>query len=321
MFNLEKPKIAFTWTSSCGGCEESLLDLGPEWVELNRRAEIVYWPIVLDYKRDRLDRLEDGALLASWINGAIRMDEHEEIVRLLRKKSRIIVAQGACAHLGGVVGLGNLFEAKEILNGRGGESHPGPVPENAKTAAGPSLPVFTSRVKTLDQVIPVDYYIPGCPPTPEWNRQVLTAILENRLPPQGRVFGEPKALCHYCPRKESQPLKISGDHFFRLHQKTWDPDRCFLAEGLLCLGPATRGGCAARCIAANMPCRGCFGPPDPVKDPGARVLSFLAALSEATDEAALQRFKDSWIDPVGLAYLYSLAAALIPGKVKDRIHG
>ncbi len=125
-------------------------------------------------------------------------------------------------------------------------------------AKDPLLPVFTSRVKTLDQVIPVDYYVPGCPPTPEWNRRALTAILENRLPPPGWVFGEPKALCHYCARKESQPLTIPGDHFFRLHQKTWDPARCFLAEGLICLGPATRGGCASRCIAANMPCRGCF---------------------------------------------------------------
>ena len=318
---MEKPKIVFTWTSSCGGCEESLLDLGPELVELDRRAEIVFWPIALDHKRDRLERLEKGELLVSWINGAIRLDEQEETVRLLREKSRFIVAHGACAHLGGVVGLGNLFKPEEILNGRGGASPQGPVPENPGIDAVPSLPVLTSRVMPLDQVIPVDYYIPGCPPTPECNRQVLTDILEDRLPPPGQVFGEAKALCYYCPRKESQPLKISGDHFFRLHQKTWDPDRCFLAEGLICLGPATRGGCAARCLAANMPCRGCFGPPDPAPDPGSRVLSFLAALSGATDEAAFKIFRDSWIDPVGLAYLYSLAAARIPGQVKDRLHG
>jgi F420-non-reducing hydrogenase small subunit len=316
-----KPKIAFTWTSSCGGCEESLLDLGPDLLSLTREAEIIYWPIALDYKKDRLEQLGDGALLASWINGAIRLDEHEETVRLLRKKSQLIVAHGTCAHLGGVVGLGNLFETEEILDGRGPGRLLVPVPENATPGEGPALPVFTSRVKTLDQMIPVDYTIPGCPPTPAWNQQALAAILENRLPPPGWVFGEPKALCHYCARKESQPVKISWDHVSRLHQKIWDPARCFLAEGLICLGPATRGGCAGRCIDANMPCRGCFGPLELVKDQGTKVVSFLAALSEATDEEGLKKFRESWIDPVGLAYLYSLPAALIPRKVKDRRHG
>ena len=271
---MEKPKIVFTWTSSCGGCEESLLDLGPDLLQFTREAEIIYWPIALDYKKERLERLEDGALSASWINGAIRLDEQEETVRLLRKKSRIIVAHGTCAHLGGVVGLANLFDPAEILEGRGPEPLQASGRQNTVPGAGPALPGFTSRVKTLDQVIPVDYTIPGCPPTPAWNRQVLTAILENRLPPPGLVFGEPKALCHYCARKESQPDRITWDGFSRLHQKTWDPSRCFLAESLICLGPATRGGCAGRCIEANMPCRGCFGPPEAVKDQGARVLSF-----------------------------------------------
>jgi F420-non-reducing hydrogenase small subunit len=316
-----KPKIAFTWTSSCGGCEESLLDLGPDLLSLTREAEIVYWPIALDYKKERLDRLEDGALLASWINGAIRLDEHEETVRLLRRKSQIIVAHGTCAHLGGVVGLANLFGPEEILDGRGAAPVQAPVQENAGPGEGPALPLFTSRVKTLDQVIPVDYTVPGCPPTPEWNRRALAAILENRLPPPGWVFGEPKALCHYCARKESRPVKIPWERVARPHLKTWDPDRCFLAEGLICLGPATRGGCAGRCLEANMPCRGCFGPLEGVKDQGTRVVSFLAGLSEAADVEALQKFSESWIDPVGLAYLYSLPAALIPRKVKERFHG
>jgi F420-non-reducing hydrogenase small subunit len=318
---MEKPKIAFTWTSSCGGCEESLLDLGPDLLSLTREAEIIYWPIALDFKKERLDRLGDGALLASWINGAIRLDEHEETVRLLRRKSQIIVAHGTCAHLGGVAGLANLFTPEEILNGRGAEYFRTPIQEDAPPHEGPALPLFTSRVKTLDQVITVDYTIPGCPPTPEWNRRALAAILENRLPPPGWVFGESKALCHFCARKESRPVKVAWDQVSRLHQKTWDPDRCFLAEGLICLGPATRGGCAGRCLSANMPCRGCFGPPDLVKDQGTKVVSFLAALSEASDEEALKKFSESWIDPVGLAYLYSLPAALIPRKVKERLHG
>ncbi len=219
------------------------------------------------------------------------------------------------------MGLANLFGPEEILAGREQERPSGSVSEKVRPNREPALPGLTSRVKTLDQVIPVDYYLPGCPPTPDWNRQVLAAILENRLPPPGWVFGEPKALCHYCARKESRPQKISWNEFGRLHQKIWDPSRCFLAEGLICLGPATRGGCAGRCLNANMPCRGCFGPLELVKDPGAKVVSFLASLSEAADEEALRKFREGWIDPVGLAYQYSLSAALIPRKVKEKLHG
>ncbi len=81
-----------------------------------------------------------------------------------------------------------------------------------------------------------------------------------------------------------------------------------LAQGILCLGPATRGGCEAPCIRGNMPCTGCFGPTSRVRDFGGKALSAVASV--AADEAALEAIPD----PVGAFYRYSLPASLLRRK-------
>ena len=129
-------------------------------------------------------------------------------------------------------------------------------------------------------------------------------------------MAEKRALCHTCPRRDSRPEKLRIREFKRLHETEWDSSKCFLDEGIICLGPATRGGCEARCINANMPCRGCFGPVDGVKDHGVRSLSAIASLLELPDEenateedilAALGPIAD----PAGLFYMYSLPSSLL----------
>jgi F420-non-reducing hydrogenase small subunit len=167
------------------------------------------------------------------------------------------------------------------------------LPEVQSVADGRELKLsgFHDRVRALNQVVNVDYYIPGCPPTPELIRDAIIMALEGRLPPKGSVLAEKKALCDTCPRRDSRP------------------------ERLRILGPATRGGCMARCIHANMPCRGCFGPTDDVRDQGAKSLSFLASMIDSKDEKELERIADSIPDPAGLFYRYSLAASLLKGKI------
>jgi F420-non-reducing hydrogenase small subunit len=165
-------------------------------------------------------------------------------------------------------------------------------------------------------VVDVDYYIPGCPPTPELIKNAIMMALEGRLPPKGSVLAEKKALCDTCPRRDSRPEKLRIKEFKRLHQTEWNPEKCFLNQALICLGPATRGGCMARCIHANMPCRGCFGPTDHVRDQGAKSLSFLASMIDSTDEKELERIADSIPDPAGLFYRYSLASSMLKGKIR-----
>ena len=103
-----------------------------------------------------------------------------------------------------------------------------------------------------------------------------------------------------------------------MYETIWDPEKCFLVEGIICLGPATRGGCEERCIKANMPCKGCFGPTDNVEDQGAKFLSSIVSIIDARDEKELNQIIDSIPDPAGLFYKYSLATSLLKGKINRR---
>jgi len=251
------------------------------------------------------------------------MAHQADIARLLRRKSKLVIAHGACAQLGGVVGLGNFYGAAELLNRAYKEistvDNPGgiwPDAETAESGSGGAHKGFWDRVLPLDRVVEVDYYIPGCPPTPELMKEALLMVLENRWPRPGSILGDKKALCHTCPRRQSLPDTIRLKEFKRIHQVSWDPLRCFLPQGIICLGPATRGGCQSRCIQGNMPCRGCFGPLDQVRDQGAKSLAFLASLSDATLPENIGQFADSIPDPGGLFYQFSLAASLLPGKIR-----
>ena len=83
--------------------------------------------------------------------------------------------------------------------------------------------------------------------------------------PKGSVLAPDIALCDECPRKKSKPANLSIAEFKRPHQLLADPDLCLLAQGVLCMGPATRSGCGAQCTTGNMPCTGCFGPTSRVR--------------------------------------------------------
>jgi F420-non-reducing hydrogenase small subunit len=319
---MSKPKIALYWCASCGGCEESVVDLAEDILQVTEAVDIVFWPVALDFKYNDIEMMADGEITATLINGAIRLDNQEHAAKLLRKKSRLIIAHGSCAHLGGVVGLANFYERRDILN-RAYKEVPtvknpqGILPEIKTKESGRELNLsgFHKTVKALDQVIEVDYYLPGCPPTPELIKNALLAILNDELPPKGSVLAEKKALCNTCSRRESKPDKVRIKEFKRLYEIEWDATRCFLDQGIICLGPATRGGCGERCIKANMPCRGCFGPTDNVRDQGTKFLSALSSIIDSDEERELEKIAGSIPDPAGLFYRYSLASSILRGKI------
>ncbi len=323
------PRIAFYWCSSCGGCEESVIDLAEDLLELAARADIVFWPIATDFKHSDLESIPDQGILASLVNGAIRDDAQLRMAELLRRKSRMIIAHGTCAHLGGVVGLGNFFSPEELVVRAYREAPSldrpdGPLPtlHTRVESASLRLPAFHHRVRPLDQVVEVDYYLPGCPPTPALVKRALWMVLDNEPPPKGSVLADDGTLCRSCPRLAGKPEKIRLKGFKRLHETSWDPERCFLDQALICLGPATRGGCGARCVAANMPCRGCFGPTDKVADQGMKSLALLASLIDEEEEERLTRIAEETPDLAGLLYRYSLAALLPRGRGKgEEPHG
>lgn len=318
---MTKPKIALYWCSSCGGCEESVLDMAEQLLTLQDMADIVFWPVAMDYKYDDLESMKDGEISATLINGAIRMEEQVSMAKLLRKKSAHIIAHGSCAHLGGVVGLANWFTSEDILK-RSYEEVPTitnpqrdrPGKTGCKTDTALKLSPFLEYVTPLDRVVDVDLYIPGCPPTPTLVKEAIMTVLNGSWPDRGTILGDKRALCHTCPRKDTRIDDLKIKRFNRLHETEWDPKECFLNQHIICLGPATRGGCEARCINGNMPCRACFGPTDNVKDCGAKAISFFSSIIDSRDETELMTILKSIPDPAGLVYRYSTAASMLERK-------
>ena len=93
-------------------------------------------------------------------------------------------------------------------------------------------------------------------------------------------------------------------------------DKCLLEQGIICLGPATRGSCEARCLDANMPCTGCGGPTPNALDQGAKMISALASVlgiegEENMKDEEVQKLIDQIVDPIGTFYKYGLPNALI----------
>ena len=169
-----KPKVAFYWCASCGGCEEAVVDMAEKILDVAGLVDIVFWPVALDFKKKDVEAMEDASILATFLNGAIRTTEQEEMAHLLRRKSRLMVAVGACSQLGGIPGLANLWDRHSIFQAvyQDAPSDVNPdavVPQTSCADNGRtlSLPGFYDTVLTLSQVVDVDYYIPGCAPTPK----------------------------------------------------------------------------------------------------------------------------------------------------------
>jgi F420-non-reducing hydrogenase small subunit len=315
---MTKPKVAFYWCASCGGCEEAVVDLNEVVLDVVEAVDIVFWPVAMDFKLSDVAALEDGELAAAFINGAIRTSEQAEVAELLRRKAQAVVAFGACAWLGGIPGLANLYSRESILDYVYSES-PSTVDgdgvrplEEFETPEGRvRLPRFDEDVRTLDQVIDVDYYLPGCPPPPDLIAQAVMALLEGKLPEKGSVLAPDVALCAECPRAETKPEDLKVERFHRPYEIVADQETCLLAQGLVCLGPATRSGCKAVCIAANMPCTGCMGPTSRVIDHGAKALSAIASLMETRHPDEISALAEQIVDPIGTFYRYSLPASLL----------
>ena len=320
---MAKPKVAFYWCASCGGCEETVVDLNEDILKVADAVDIVLWPVALDFKRKDIEALADGEIAVSFINGSVRLEEQEEMVKLLRKKSGLVVSFGACSHIGGIPGLGNFCTRESIFERAYKETpstlNPDGVVPQQKTSfdfGELTLPEFYNTVKTMDQTIPVDYYLPGCPPPPNLIWDAVMAILSGKLPEKGAVLAPNKALCDTCPRAETKPEKLSIDEVKRPWQIKMDPELCFLAQGIICLGPATRTGCGETCIKANQPCRGCFGPVDGVVDQGAKALSMIASIlglegEEKMSDEEVEKLLTSVVDPAGTFYRFSLASSLL----------
>lgn len=312
----DKLKLGLYWAASCGGCEIAVVELRDKILAVDAAADILFWPVAVDFKYKDVEAMPDKHIDVCLFNGAIRTSENEHLAHLLRKKSKVFVAFGSCAHTGGIPGLANMYNKESIWQRAYLEApsvdnpnHTLPQYVTQVPEGEIQIPHFYQTVQDLMQVEDVDYFVPGCPPQANQIWAVIEAILGGNLPPKGSVVGaNDKTVCDECKHvREERRIK----KFFRPHEMIPDSTKCLFDQGMICAGPATRGGCGALCTKVDMPCRGCYGPPPGVIDQGAALLSATASVVDADTEEEAARIVGEVVDPVGTFYRFGLPASLL----------
>lgn len=298
-------EVAIYLASGCTGCEMSMLDLAEGLLEMDIK---VVWasPTLGDGKYSRIPEVD-----VAFVEGGIRLDEQESIVRELRRKSDVLVAFGICAACGGIPGLANLHSKDEIFEsifkkGFTTDNPDSTIPQRTVVLDGKyelTLPDFYENVMAVDQIVSVDCYIGGCPPSPEQVRNAINKILSGK---KGWITSG-RSVCDFCQYTVTDRME-GVNRFLRMSS-----GECFLKQKALCFGPATQGDCEASCTRAGVPCRGCGGPLPNVRDYGAKIIDMLSTL---LDERGVEELSTGYHSLTKFIYLYSLPSATIPGKVR-----
>jgi F420-non-reducing hydrogenase small subunit len=244
----ERVKVALVSLSTCAGCSAVFLD--PDILgEVSEAAEIVYCPMLID--RDHFAEA-DMAL----VDGAVRLKEDEEKLEEARAKSRLLVAWGTCAAFGGIPAHANQYELEDLIKETYGHAYDayayylsgaGGVEGATYQEEGVSL---LRKAYAVDDVVRVDYYVPGCPPVPELLLKLLAELTGRHLK------GAKPIVCAECGRRPAKRPVESLEAFPRQDEA----GTCFHSLGVLCLGLMTKGGCGAVCTRNGLPCWGCRGP-------------------------------------------------------------
>ena len=230
-------KICTVSLTCCAGCLSSLVNIGEILFDILKEVEVIYWPTFVDLK-------EIQHVDLAIVEGGIRTEEDEEIIREVRAKADTLLALGICATHGGVTSLGNVFSLKKALE----EEYPGVY----KRAT--SLPKLKDMMYPIDNFVDVDIYIPGCPPMPTPIQKTLQSWLKGEKPERNTGV-----VCLECNRKI---VAVQPGHLKKVYEEADNPEICLLSQGFICLGSLTRDGCGAPCPRVGFTCFGCRGSPD-----------------------------------------------------------
>jgi len=302
---IESKNVIFVQLSSCWGCHQSLIDLHEKLLEVLPVLNIKYWPAVVDFKERDLEALPEKSIDAGFIEGVCRTNHDVHLLKLARSKAKALVSYGTCSSYGGVYSLANLSTRDELLKRKYHEA------ESLVQRLTPSenLPDVTTSIRRNNEIVKFDLYLLGCPPTSGNISDAVTALIQGKT-----VSFNLKTVCDDCERNKEEKKLVK--RFKRRYDGKADTVKCLLNQGYLCLGPGTRAGCGAQCPTnANLPCDGCYGPPDGVIDQGARLLSAIASIADMSPEELDKEI----LDPIGQFYRFTFAQGLIRKAVKTRI--
>ncbi|MEB3156726.1 MAG: oxidoreductase [Cyanobacteriota bacterium] len=172
---LPRLRFATVWLAGCSGCHMSFLDLDEFLFDLAERVEVVYSPVASDAKvyPENVDVV--------LVEGAVANVDNLELARLVRQRSRLVVSFGDCAVTANVPGMRNLLDGAAPVLRRG---YLELADHGAQLPHAPGIvPDLLERVLPLHAVIPVDVWLPGCPPSAQRIKEALLPLLAGEKPP------------------------------------------------------------------------------------------------------------------------------------------
>lgn len=243
-------KIAMMSLSTCAGCSAVLLDQDV-LSRIFEYADIVYCPMLMDSPE-----LKEADI--TLVEGLVRLTEEAEKIEEARAKSKYLVAWGSCAAFGGIPAKANNYELEELIEETYGHAYDAYSYYLSGSGSTRDTNVYQDQgvalmrqAYRLDNFARVDFFIPGCPPSPSLLLNFIAELM-------GEESGKAKAVvCAECPRK---PSKDPVETLATYPTSTIDSTKCFLTAGIFCAGFMTKGGCSAVCTASGLPCWGCRGP-------------------------------------------------------------
>ena len=168
---MAKPRIATAWLAGCAGCHMSFLDIDEAIVDVVKLVELTTSPIT-DFKG--FTPVEVGI-----VEGAVNTTDNVEVLKKLRENCKILMAWGDCACFGGIVTMRNLFDADEILRRAFVESE---STAKGKIPSSDEIPQLLDRARPVSEIVKVDCFVPGCPPSAKAIHYALVELLNGRIP-------------------------------------------------------------------------------------------------------------------------------------------
>jgi F420-non-reducing hydrogenase small subunit len=291
-----KTTIATEWLSGCAGCHVAVADLHEKLLVLMKAVDFVRSPVLIDEKD--YPQADIGL-----VEGAVRNEHDRHALKKMREKVKTLIAFGSCAVYGGPSGVGWLHERQEIMDQ---VYRKGPTNSGSEWPDENAVPLENS-VLPIDEVVPVDIYLPGCPPHPSFIAAALRAVIDPAAPP---LTG--KAVCSDCTRK----MRKNPDATLKKGAVSApDPELCLLSQGVICLGSVTLNRCLSPCPKSGTACSGCAGPSlDIVTEPQLDMRTLIAKRMHLITGIEIAETQKYFEQNAKTFYAYALASPIIYKK-------